>query len=267
MELIHSVHMDNKISNWVTKYEKIDVHIIVFVVEGKVAYRVNEERFIAEQGEIVIIPVHFYRSGRNFQDKLHTKYAVLLQDHDSPLIKNFFLKEQRLIKFKLNNYQAILRKFEQLYDEYLNQDRYYDLISSSIVQEMFVLIARELEKPEVAPMKVLYVEMIKEYIMKNLQQKIEIEQLAQLINKSPNYTITIFREVVGCSPIVYIHQLRLIEAGNLLLNSDMSITDISAYLGYYDTSYFNRMFRRYTSLTPTQFKQKGKPLLLANLKK
>jgi|GEM_PF-1656494 len=265
MNTIHSIHMDKQIENWSTTYELLPVHIMIFIVEGKVSYRVNDHHFIAEQGELVIIPKNNYRSGTNYNQQLHTKYTALLKEIEHLPIAYF--NPQTNYKFKLRNIQTVLNKLEQLYDEYINQDQYYDIISNSILSELFVLIARELDKPEVTPIKIRYVEAMKDYIIKNIQQKIEIETLSRLINKSPNYAITIFKEVMGCSPIDYSHQVRLIEAGNLILTSDMSIIDITSHLGYYDTSYFNRVFKKYTSMTPTQFKKIGKPLSLADLKK
>ncbi|WP_368659514.1 AraC family transcriptional regulator [Metabacillus halosaccharovorans] len=54
-------------------------------------------------------------------------------------------------------------------------------------------------------------------MLENYRKNIEIEQLAKLINRSQSYTISIFKELMGQSPIRYIHQLRIIEACNLLL--------------------------------------------------
>src|SRR5690606_13427021 len=119
------------------------------------------------QGDIIFIPIHSFRTGRNYKDTLHTKYTVLLNSTEASFISEFFLSEYKSIKFKIHNYQILLRKFEQLYDEYLNQDRHYPLMSNSILQEIIVLISRELEKPEVTPMKMLYVETIRNYIVKN----------------------------------------------------------------------------------------------------
>ncbi|MFD0714769.1 helix-turn-helix domain-containing protein [Paenibacillus sp. GCM10027626] len=81
--------------------------------------------------------------------------------------------------------------------------------------------------------------------------------MAHLIHPSPNYTIAIFREVIGSSPINYIHQLRIMEACSLLINSDMTVAEISNHLGYYDTSYFFRIFKKYTSMSPTEFMARG----------
>lgn len=100
------------------------------------------------------------------------------------------------------------------------------------------MLAREFEQPEVSPMKLKYAQKIQQYLLEHYREQVQIHELASLIRRSPNYTISIYREVTGQSPIRYLHQLRIIEACNLLLNSDMSISSISSYLGYYDTSYF-----------------------------
>lgn len=101
-----------------------------------------------------------------------------------------------------------------------------------LTQELIGLLARELEKPEVAPAKMFYAQLVKQYLLGHYREHVEIEQLGELIHRSPNYTTALFKEVFGQSPIRYMHQLRLHEACRLLLHSDMTVADIAQYLGY-----------------------------------
>ena len=98
-------------------------------------------------------------------------------------------------------------------------------------------------KTELPPSKRNYADTIKSYLLDHYREPIEIDKLAKLIHRSPNYATALFKEVYGHSPIRYMHQLRVLEACGLLLHSDMTIAHIAHYLGYYDTSYFYRMFK------------------------
>src|SRR5690606_40213174 len=80
-----------------------------------------------------------------------------------------------------------------------------------------------------------------------------IEELADLAGVTPNYISVIFKEVVGYTPIQYLHQLRINTAINLLKNTSMTIHEIAEYLGYYDQSYFNRMFKKWMGTNPSHF--------------
>lgn len=144
-------------------------------------------------------------------------------------------------------------RFERLYFDIRGDKNHRDFICLGIMQELIGLFARELESPAITPIKVKYARIIERYLLENYRKPIEIDQLAKLIHRLPGYTISVFKEVIGQSPIKYIHQLRLIEACNLLLNTDMTVVAISEYLGYYDTSYFSRMFKKLTSMSPKEF--------------
>ncbi|MHA7966932.1 helix-turn-helix transcriptional regulator [Paenibacillus sp. CAU 1782] len=81
--------------------------------------------------------------------------------------------------------------------------------------------------------------------------------MAQLIGRSPSYTSSMFKEVTGQSPIQFMRHLRIAEARRLLLHTDMELSDISQYWGYYDTSYFYRMFKKMMATTPSEFRARN----------
>lgn len=65
----------------------------------------------------------------------------------------------------------------------------------------------------------------------------------------------LFRKVNGISPSEYILQLRITHACDLLRNTDHTISKIATYCGYQDLSYFSRLFRKKTGMTPTQYRE------------
>jgi AraC family transcriptional regulator, arabinose operon regulatory protein len=67
-----------------------------------------------------------------------------------------------------------------------------------------------------------------------------------------------FRALVGTSPLRYIIAQRIDRAQQLLLESPMSLQDISSALGYQDIYYFHRQFRAETGQTPRNFQKKHK---------
>lgn len=66
------------------------------------------------------------------------------------------------------------------------------------------------------------------------------------------------QEHLGMSPTQYINELRISYAGNLLLNTDMEIVDISLEIGLENVSYFYDLFKRRHNLTPHRYRQFGK---------
>jgi transcriptional regulator GlxA family with amidase domain len=69
-----------------------------------------------------------------------------------------------------------------------------------------------------------------------------------------------FTQVTGMSPLEYVHMLRLEEAKQMLEASDAPIEAIAVEVGYQDTSFFGRLFRRKVALSPAQYRRRFKPL-------
>lgn len=65
-----------------------------------------------------------------------------------------------------------------------------------------------------------------------------------------------FQKATGLSPLQYVQTLRLEEAKQILESSDVSVESIAEEVGYEDTSFFSRLFRREVGLTPSQYRRR-----------
>ncbi|MFL0403517.1 helix-turn-helix domain-containing protein [Bacillus nitratireducens] len=92
------------------------------------------------------------------------------------------------------------------------------------------------------------------YIYDHLYDDIKLDHLAQLCHLSPNYLSSLFKKEVGTPLSEYIQRQRVDEAKKLLLLTNYSILDISMWLNFNDQSYFIKIFKKYTGLTPRQFR-------------
>ncbi|MFC9601050.1 helix-turn-helix domain-containing protein [Peribacillus butanolivorans] len=92
------------------------------------------------------------------------------------------------------------------------------------------------------------------YIYDHLYDDITLDNLAQMCRLSPNYLSSLFKKEVGKPLSEYIQQQRVDEAKKLLLLTNYSISDIGTWLNFNDQSYFIKIFKKYTGLTPRQFR-------------
>jgi transcriptional regulator GlxA family with amidase domain len=63
-----------------------------------------------------------------------------------------------------------------------------------------------------------------------------------------------FTESTGMTPLDYVHAHRLEEAKQMLETGDLPVEAIANEVGYEDTSFFGRLFRRKVGLTPAQYR-------------
>ena len=64
----------------------------------------------------------------------------------------------------------------------------------------------------------------------------------------------VFRAEVGCSPREYLGRVRVQAAKRLLLETDLTVSEVAARAGFPDPAYFTRFFRQQTGLSPTEFR-------------
>lgn len=72
-----------------------------------------------------------------------------------------------------------------------------------------------------------------------------------------------FKQATGTTLIDYLQNLRIEEAKRLLEQGEMPVDEISFAVGYEDASFFRRIFKRRTSLTPREYRRMFAPMLAA----
>ncbi|MBF0197089.1 MAG: helix-turn-helix transcriptional regulator [Planctomycetes bacterium] len=95
------------------------------------------------------------------------------------------------------------------------------------------------------------------YIEQHYSKTLNLQDLARIAKLSENRLIILFKEAMGKTPMDYIIDLRLRKAGELLRSSPSPITKIAFQVGYDDSNYFTRQFKKRIGLSPRDYRKKG----------
>jgi AraC-like DNA-binding protein len=261
--LLHINHeTDNYPIHWHTAIELImPITSYYTVVIGKTNYQLRE-------GEILVIP----------PGELHELVApadgvrrILLFDFS--LITNLrgfsniisVMNQPRLINE--SNAPDILPQLQTLFDEitteYTSQNNLREAAIYALIIQMFVLLGRKYMNtenlfPDVKVNKQKeYIEkfnLIFEYINNNYMEDISLEIIADVAGFSKFHFSRLFKQFTDMSFYDYLNQRRVKEAEKLLLNPNLSITEIALRSGFSSISTFNRVFKSFKECTPTEFK-------------
>ena len=90
------------------------------------------------------------------------------------------------------------------------------------------------------------------YIRKNIYKTIDIDSLAAISCLSKDHFIRLFKKEINNTPLQYINQKKIEKAQLILITDSMPVKNISYLLAYEDHSYFNRLFKKLTGVTPQQ---------------
>ena len=95
-----------------------------------------------------------------------------------------------------------------------------------------------------------------DYIYDNLHQKISLSELAKKALLSESYLSRLFKKEVGMGLSEYITAKRIEAAGNMLKYTDSSVLTISDYFCFNSESYFIKVFKAHTGMTPKAYREK-----------
>ncbi|MBO4573173.1 MAG: helix-turn-helix transcriptional regulator [Clostridia bacterium] len=94
-----------------------------------------------------------------------------------------------------------------------------------------------------------------DYIHKNYNKKILISDLLAVSLMSKNTFYAEFKKYVRKTPCEYIDNYRVMQSKKLLMETDMTIAEISYFVGFCDQSYFVKMYKKTEGISPSKFRQ------------
>jgi len=95
-----------------------------------------------------------------------------------------------------------------------------------------------------------------EYINNNLSDDLTLERLANSANFNSIYFHKLFKASTGKTLHEYVEEKRIKRSINLLISTDMTLTQIAYECGFSSQSYFSYVFKRKTGLTPREYEKK-----------
>lgn len=96
------------------------------------------------------------------------------------------------------------------------------------------------------------------YINAHYTEQITLDKICKVVAMSQSAFTNSFKRIVGKTLIEYVHTLRVDLAKKLLQNTNLNITSVSEQCGFGDSTYFGRVFKKYTEMTPKEYKASKK---------
>ena len=94
----------------------------------------------------------------------------------------------------------------------------------------------------------------RKFIEDHSGEELSLRRVAKAVNIHPNYLSERFKQVTGMNFVEYVACRRFKEACRLLHDGDLKISDIAFSAGFQSLSQFNRVFKRLSGKSPTQYR-------------
>jgi predicted ATPase/AraC-like DNA-binding protein/tRNA A-37 threonylcarbamoyl transferase component Bud32 len=99
-----------------------------------------------------------------------------------------------------------------------------------------------------------YIGMAKAYIKEHYTEPLTLPQVAGIVSVTPAYLSRCFVKYCGQNFWEYVTHVRIAKAKELLISTNLQVQEVAEKVGYMDTSYFARIFRRVTGVTPRNYR-------------
>lgn len=250
---------------------------ILYVVSGKIHHNCNGKKHDLLPGDFFFIDlpdIHGYTTSI-YDDNppciMNLMFSPAIIDNSIKHCKNFteLLNNQKL-EFLNKNYifqipqtpmhdtnGEILALIKQLQNETISPDPLSDLI---IYYKLIALILSIL-RSDYTGQTITKRNSITTKILKMVSERYFEDNLLVSACNELNYSLphlsNTFKKDMGISFKDYLQSIRIQEAESLLIHSNQKISEISKQVGYTDTKYFYNLFKKYTRMTPTQYRNLG----------
>lgn len=246
---------------------------LYYVTEGTAQIELSDGVHVLTPGHMYFIPaftvhtnicdsyfvhyyIHIYEECHSDEDWLD-KLEILLEVETGELDLLLF---RRLCE--INPYMSLEKSDPETYDNnptlmrnlLLNKQRpFYDKIESRgiVLQLLSHFFKRAQYKVEIKDKRI---EKAVFYIRKHIYEAIDLDMLAQNSCLSKDHFIRLFKKETGTPPLKYINQKKIEKAQLILVTETLTIKELAYRLAFEDYSYFNRLFKKITGLTPQQYR-------------
>ena len=239
-------------SHW---HEQLELH---YIVQGGGDFRLGQQSIHVSEGDLLI-------SNRN---EFHSGYSTQIPYMSNVIIFDMGDLSQELAK-KNYVFQSVIRGdgvihdlIQRIFAEAKGQESGYKQLCKALVTELFVYLCRNYvtemmpERDSAKRKKDLErLNAVLGYIEANYNQRITVEQLADMVCLSEDRFGHLFREGVGQPPLQYINAMRLRKALNMLKTNQYTVTEVADAVGFRDYNHFGRLFRKQYGCTPNEIKR------------
>ncbi len=243
---------------------------LLYFETGQAIVNCNAKPLSVKAGDLIIINSNDLHSCDNCSKKLiyyviefnlsflHSKEIDLCQTkYMIPLLQNRILFQNHPIP-----QSSLLAEIKKLILESTTKEIGYELSIKSCVYQILALLLRNHTKQTISPsakkrqqQNLDRFKPILSHLDTHYVEEFTLTELAAKANMSTSYFCRIFKNLTGKTPFEYITQLRLREAARLLTEGRLNITEIALRVGFSDSNYFSRQFKKYKNCPPSQMLQ------------
>lgn len=240
---------------------------VLFVLAGRILYKVGGKEYEVSRGGMIVLNTRENHTLKVLEYP-YERYLIqirsdfFLQEVQYPEIIAVFVKRppdfSHLLIMPEPVWSRLYVMIQEMEQEYLRKNKYWEIYVGSSLRRMFILVFRECAEG-LSVLKtgssVTIAYKIMNYLEHHFTEEITVDSIAEAMYLNKNYIAHVFKDETGFSLMNYVISLRINKAKLLLTETGKSITDVASECGYSDFTYFSKQFKKITGSTPSRFRK------------
>ncbi len=246
---------------------------MMFMLKGTCTNIIDHHENIMSEGDLCIIPPKVPHSIQVTTDSIlinilirtsaFTKTFISLLRHTN-ILSDFFNEilysnnYKKYLLFHLGKDLLLRNLILEMYEEQQEKKSYYASILNGLLITFFGKLLqrheRSVEYPSSYVEKYDIVPRIAEYMEENCKT-VTLLSCAEQFHFNAQYLSALLKKHTGRSFCELMKEIRMKEAAKLLKQSNLTVNEISALLGYEDSTYFMKVFKKYYRITPSDYRK------------
>lgn len=222
---------------------------LTYIYKGRAFYTVNSIKYEVNQGDLVCIPQGSRRSATTDSANLMIGYALNFQLYD---LKGKDVNLPFPLVSHIGEQEELLSLYNELTFEWLKKNEGYELKSRALLLMIFHYYFKHLYFNTNNIDTDKRIQKAVRYILSNLENHIEVNELASIAGLTTPYFGTLFKKYIGTSVKEYINKMKINNAENILLSGEFSVQEVAYKCGFEDIYYFSKLFKKIKGFPPSR---------------
>lgn len=246
---------------------------LTYVYEGRCVQHINDSKIDMRTGDFLVIPPNVTHSISVTDESVVLQIPVKASTLEN-IFANFLHTDNILSMFFINSIYAkhvndyilfhsgedfhIRTAATHLVLESTNRELMWQNLMQNTLINIFCILLRNYEKSVELPSIVSKADTQRFGLIRYIQSNHEnctLEMVAEKFHYTPEYTSKLIKDITGDNFKQILQKIRIQKAQDYLLNTAMSIQNISTSVGYENPESFIRVFKKYTGLTPSNYRK------------
>ena len=229
---------------------------LFYIIGGDGQFLIDDEKFPVRAHQLVIVNPNIMHTELSYEAR-PLEYIVLGIEGVEISIPGTNEGRYCIYTFSgsnkvLNCMQSILREMQEREQEHqMVCQAYMDIL---VVQLMRNTSTSMTQVADSSPTN-RQCAMVRRYIDNHYKEQLTLDLLAVAANVNKYYLAHAYKQVYGISPINHMIARRVQEAKRLLIETDLSLSQISVILGFSSPSYFSQRFRKSEGISPVDYRK------------